>query len=161
MSLVDDVRKQVEKRLSELGPFVEEHEQLNALVQRLTGATSSTPQRRRGRPPGSKNRKGSTTTRKKASTAKSASATKRAARPKRASTSKTGARRGPGRPRGRRGGNTRAAQAQALVSSKPGITIPELAKEMGIKQNYLYRVMPGLAKERKVKRVGKGWHPVR
>ena len=29
---------------------------------------------------------------------------------------------------------------------KPGITIPEMAEKMGIKQNYLYRVLPGLAR---------------
>src|SRR5579872_2039959 len=39
-------------------------------------------------------------------------------------------RRGPGRPRGRRGGNTRSAQALKLVRDKPGITIPEIASAM-------------------------------
>ena len=32
------------------------------------------------------------------------------------------------------------------MRARPGITIPELAEAMGIKQNYLYRVMPELAK---------------
>jgi hypothetical protein len=89
------------------------------------------------------------------------------------------ARRGPGRPRGsaarrktatakkstatrtrraRRGG-TRADQALTLVKNQPGVTIPELARKMGIKQNYLYRVMPQLQKEKKVTKKGKGWHP--
>ena len=84
-----------------------------------------------------------------------------------------GARRGRGRPRGssrtasgrtstrRRspsGGATRADQAHDLVKANPGITIPELAKQMGIKQNYLYRVLPALQKEKKVTKRGKGWH---
>jgi hypothetical protein len=30
---------------------------------------------------------------------------------------------------------------------------------MGIQANYLYRVMPGLEKDGKVKKRGKGWHP--
>jgi hypothetical protein len=30
---------------------------------------------------------------------------------------------------------------------------------MGIKQNYLYRVLPGLQKENKVSKLGRGWHP--
>lgn len=65
-----------------------------------------------------------------------------------------------GRPRGGRGGeNTRAAQTVELVRSQPGITIPELAGHMGIKPNYLYRVLPQLADEGKVRRQGKGWHP--
>ncbi len=37
---------------------------------------------------------------------------------------------------------TRAAQALTLVRGQPGITIPELEAKMGIKQNYLYRVLP-------------------
>jgi hypothetical protein len=60
-----------------------------------------------------------------------------------------------GRPKG---GGTRAAQALDLVRNKPGITIPELAEAMGIQQNYLYRVMPGLAEEGKVTKSGRGWH---
>lgn len=67
--------------------------------------------------------------------------------------------RGPGRPRGRRGGGTRAAQALALVKSRPGITIPEIASELKIEPNYLYRVMPALVKDGTVKRDGKGWSP--
>jgi len=92
-----------------------------------------------------------------------------------------GARRGPGRPpgsttrrtrarrtgaarrttarRGRRGGDTRANQALELVRQNPGITIPDVAKAMKIQPNYLYRVLPALAKEGKVKKQGKGWHP--
>ena len=65
-----------------------------------------------------------------------------------------------GRPRGGRGGeNTRAAQTVELVRARPGISIPELAGHMGIKPNYLYRVLPQLADEGKVRREGKGWHP--
>ena len=65
-----------------------------------------------------------------------------------------------GRPRGRRGGGgTRAAQALTLVRSRPGVTIPEIAKELKIQPNYLYRVMPGLEKEGSIKRQGKGYHP--
>src|SRR4051795_7244357 len=76
----------------------------------------------------------------------------RRARSGRAKGSGTGRR---GRPRG---SGTRANQALDLVKSRPGITIPELADAMGIKQNYLYRVMPGLAEEGKVTKSGRGWH---
>jgi hypothetical protein len=93
----------------------------------------------------------------------------------------TGGRRGPGRPpgsrstrtrasrstngrrtrptRGRRGGNTRANQALKLVSDRPGITIPEIAKSMRIEPNYLYRVLPKLASDGQVRKQGSGWHP--
>jgi hypothetical protein len=66
-------------------------------------------------------------------------------------------RRGPGRPRGRRGGNTRSAQALELVRSQPGITIPEIATAMKIEPNYLYRVMPKLTADGLVTRDGQGW----
>jgi hypothetical protein len=74
---------------------------------------------------------------------------------RRRSTRSTTARRR-GRPRG---SGTRSAQALALVQAKPGITIPEMGKEMGITPNYLYRVLPELAKDGKVKKNGKGWEP--
>jgi hypothetical protein len=61
--------------------------------------------------------------------------------------------------RGRKkGSGTRAGEALKLVDERPGITIPELAEAMGIKQNYLYRVMPTLAGEGKVVKSGRGWH---
>jgi hypothetical protein len=52
---------------------------------------------------------------------------------------------------------TRATQTVEMVRSKPGITIPELAKAMKIQPNYLYRVLPKLARDGQVKRDGKGW----
>jgi hypothetical protein len=63
------------------------------------------------------------------------------------------------RRRGRRG--SRSAQALALVKAQPGITIPAMAKEMGIAAPYLYRVLPKLAEERKVRKDGSGWHPAK
>jgi len=83
-----------------------------------------------------------------------AAASGRRSRGRRRSTRSTTRRRG--RPRG---SGTRSAQALALVQAKPGITIPEMGKEMGITPNYLYRVLPELAKDGKVKKNGKGWEP--
>ena len=45
------------------------------------------------------------------------------------------------------------------MRARPGITIPELADAMGIKANYLYRVLPALESGGKVKKRDKGWHP--
>jgi hypothetical protein len=68
-----------------------------------------------------------------------------------------------GRPKGRvgrrKGSGTRAAQTLSFVQGQPGITIPELAAKMGIKQNYLYRVLPGLEQDGKLEKKGRGWHP--
>ncbi len=77
--------------------------------------------------------------------------------PRRASTArKSGAApRGRGRPKG---SGTRANEALALVKNRPGITIPEIAEAMKIKQNYLYRVMPDLQKDGLVRKEGRGWH---
>ena len=73
---------------------------------------------------------------------------------RRRSTTGTGRR---GRPKG---SGTRAQETLSLVKGSPGITIPELAAKMGIKQNYLYRVLPGLEGDGVVRREGRGWHPV-
>ena len=61
-----------------------------------------------------------------------------------------------GRPKG---SGTRSKQALELVRAQPGVTIPELAERMGIKQNYLYRVLPSLAEDGLVEKQGRGWHP--
>ncbi|MBV8431661.1 MAG: winged helix-turn-helix domain-containing protein [Solirubrobacterales bacterium] len=75
----------------------------------------------------------------------------------RATTRRSGNGRRTRRSRGRRSGNTRANEALELVRSKPGITIPEIAKSMGIAPNYLYRVLPRLQQEGRIKRDGQGW----
>ena len=68
-----------------------------------------------------------------------------------------------GRPKGkvgrRKGSGTRALETLSLVQGQPGITIPELAAKMGIKQNYLYRVLPGLEQDGKLSKKGRGWYP--
>jgi hypothetical protein len=79
-----------------------------------------------------------------------------------------GRKRGPGRPpgsgtgrrrRGRRGG-TRADQAVKIITDNPGIGVAELGKKMKLKApNYLYRVLPDLEKEGRIRRKGKGYHP--
>lgn len=62
-----------------------------------------------------------------------------------------------GRPKG---SGQRAKQAVEIVTKTPGLTLPEIAKKMGIKDNYLYRVLPGLQQEGLIKKDGKGWFPV-
>jgi hypothetical protein len=73
-------------------------------------------------------------------------------------------RRGPGRPRGagrrRRRGSTRADQAVKLIGDNPGIKVSELGKKMNLNHpNYLYRILPDLEKEGRVRRKGTGYHP--
>jgi hypothetical protein len=75
-------------------------------------------------------------------------------------------RRGPGRPRAASGrrrrsrGSTRADQAVKIISDNPGIKVSELGKKMKLNHpNYLYRVLPDLEKEGRVRRKGTGYHP--
>lgn len=145
---LDVKRKEINDRLAELKPLVEEYTRLQAASSALDGvggtaAPAAAPARRGpGRPKGSTSR---------ARTAKSTAAAP--AKPKRAAAAG-------GRRAGRRkGSGTRAAQALSIVAEQPGVTIPELAARMGIKQNYLYRVLPGLEQENKVSKQGRGWHP--
>jgi hypothetical protein len=62
--------------------------------------------------------------------------------------------------RGRPRGGGRYDEALRLVQMYPGITIREIGERMGIRHNYLYRVLPALADDGKVRRVGHGWMPV-
>jgi hypothetical protein len=132
-------RDEIAARLRELEPLVAEYRQLEAASAALAGlpgaaaATTAPRTARRGRP-----------------AAAATPRTRTATRSRRTST--TGRR---GRPRG---SGTRAIQTLELVKSKPGITIPEIASAMGIKQNYLYRVLPGLEKDGKVVKRDRGWH---
>ena len=115
---LEEKRKEIDARLRELRPLVDEFNQLEKAAAALAGVgggakprarrASAAPRRRRGRP---------------------------------------------------RGSGNRAKQALELVRARPGITITELADTMGIKTNYLYRVMPTLQKEGQVKKRDKGWHP--
>jgi hypothetical protein len=78
-----------------------------------------------------------------------------------------GRRRGPGRPRGsgggrrrRRRGGTRADQAVKIIGENPGIGVAALGKKMKLKApNYLYRVLPDLEKEGRIRKKGRGYHP--
>jgi hypothetical protein len=126
---LDEKVKEIDARIGELQ---DEINRLTKARDALAGASGGA-RRGPGRPRGSTNRR--------ATTRRASGTTRRA-----------------GRPRGRRGGATRANQTLELVQSRPGITIPELASAMGIQPNYLYRVLPGLEKEGKIKRQGKGWH---
>jgi hypothetical protein len=148
---LDGKRKEIAQRLTELKPAVDEHRRLTeaaAALERIGGSALAAivPGRRGpGRSRGARR------------TATGASA-KGGRKPQRAAAepSRPMAKRRAGR---RKGSGTRAAEALSYVKGQPGITIPELAAKMGIKQNYLYRVLPGLEQEGKVTKKGRGWHP--
>ncbi len=134
------IQQQVQERLAELGELIDqlsrEADQLRKIAGLLedtrgsAAATTVKPQRSPRRAPA---RRGSRAT---------ASAAKPAART-----------------RGPRAGN-RGQQALELIAAKPGLTAAELAESMGMKRNYLYRVLPALQKDGKIAKEGTGYHPV-
>ena len=137
-------RDEIAARLSELEPLVEEYRQLEAAAAALAGLPGAAAGAATG---GAAAARPARAARPRAGRTTAARTTTRARR------SSTSGRRG--RPRG---SGTRAIQTLELVKSKPGITIPEIASAMGIKQNYLYRVLPGLEKDGKVVKRDRGWH---
>jgi transposase-like protein len=69
-----------------------------------------------------------------------------------------------GRPAGgtkkrRRRSGTRADQAVSLVEGSPGISASDIAKQMKIKPNYLYRVLGDMEKEGRVTKKGRQYFP--
>ena len=128
---LDEKRREIDTRLKELRPLVEEYDRLEKAAAALDGVGTDSRTRKKGRT--------NLATKVNASSRRSPRGTGRRGRP--------------------RGSGKRAAEARRLVNERPGITIPELADAMGIQANYLYRVMPTLQKEGEVRKRGKGWHP--
>ncbi len=126
---LDDKKREINDRLKELKPLVDEYHRLEAAKAALDGVSER-------------------------SSAGGATGAGRGRRSRASSGSSNGRRRG--RPRG---SGTRATQALDLVKANPGISIPDIAEQMGIQQNYLYRVLPGLAQDGLVEKRGRGWHP--
>ena len=122
---LDETRKEIQARLKELRPLVDEFHRLEAAERALSGVgtTTSAPARQ---------------TRRKRTSGGAGTSGGRRGRPK--------------------GSGTRAKEALKLIGDRPGVTIPELADAMGIKQNYLYRVVPDLQSQGLVTKSGKGWH---
>jgi hypothetical protein len=131
---LEEKKREINARLKELRPLVDEYHRLEAAAAALDGVGD-----------------GAKVTR----SASGGSGRRRASSSSRQSGGAGGGRRG--RPRG---SGTRSKQALELVRSRPGISIPEMAEEMGIQQNYLYRVLPGLQKDGLVRKDGRGWHPL-
>ncbi len=127
---LDEKRREIADRLTELKPLVDEYARLKAAADALEGVSAPAP-------------------------VTHPSVTRRTTT--RSATRKRGATHGKrGRPKG---SGTRGVEALELVKANPGITIPQIAEKMGIKQNYLYRVLPGLAQDGLVIKDGRGWKP--
>src|SRR3954454_16258937 len=138
---LEEKKREINARLKELRPLVDEYHRLEAAAAALDGVgdTAAAPSAP-ARSAGTSRRGGGGGTRAGSSTSGGGSGTGRRGRP--------------------RGSGTRSKQALELVRARPGISIPEMAQEMGIQQNYLYRVLPSLQKDGLVRKDGRGWHPL-
>jgi CRP-like cAMP-binding protein len=128
---LEEKKREIDARLKELRPLVDEFHRLEAAAAALQGV-GGTSNRRASAP-------ARRTTRRRSARSGTSTGTGRRGRP--------------------RGSGTRSKQALELVRSRPGITIPEIAQSIGIQQNYLYRVLPALQKDGLVRKEGRGWHP--
>ncbi|MGH2831594.1 MAG: winged helix-turn-helix domain-containing protein [Solirubrobacteraceae bacterium] len=138
---LDVKRGEIRSRLDKLAPAVAEYAQLEAAAKALASINGAGPTRT------------------------TASAPVRRGRPRKSGSASppkvTTATRAVGRPRGKAGrprGGGRAEQALEAIQSRPGITIPEIAREIGVAAQYLYRLLPPLQKDGKISKRGKGWH---
>jgi hypothetical protein len=136
---LEEKKREIQSRLKELRPLVDEFHRLEAAAAALDGvkAGDSAPAAPARRPGGRRSSGGGAGD---SGAARQGGGSGRRGRP--------------------RGSGTRAKQALELVRSRPGISIPEMAEAMEIQQNYLYRVLPGLQKDGLVRKDGRGWHPV-
>ena len=149
---LDEKRREITDRLKELKPLVDEYGRLEAAASALAGVRGSAPAARHAAP----RRRGPGRPRGSVEPHESGHGHSGPPRNRHANPVVPPDAAAPGR---RKGSGTRAAEALSFVQGQPGITIPELAAKMGIKQNYLYRVLPGLEQEGKVSKKGRGWHP--
>lgn len=130
MATTSGVETQVRDLIS--GRLAELDSERKRLERALDELTNSPAPKRRGRPP------------------KSASA----------SSGAPAAAAAPARRRRRRKGGTRSEQAVKLIAENPGISASEVAKQMKIKPNYLYRVLGDLEKQGLVKKDGRKYTAV-
>lgn len=165
---LDEKHREITERLHELKPLVDEFHRLEAAAAALAGAIGSASSDAGGavvRHRGRHHRRRSVRHRATAEaaapnetgTAAAAATDAKTRAPKATAARKPSraAKRRAGRPKG---SGTRAAEALSLVQGQTRITTAELAAQMGISPNYLYRVLPGLQKEGKVRKDGRGWY---
>jgi hypothetical protein len=130
---LEEKKREISERMDELRPMVDEYQRLEAAHRALDGVSGSGT----GAGPGARRGPGA------------------GAGPARRQSGGGGGA-GRGRPKG---SGTRANEALAVVRESPGITIPEMAQRLGIQQNYLYRVLPGLEQDGMVRKEDRGWFP--
>jgi MarR family len=162
--------ERVSERLRELKPLVEEYQALEQVAQRIGlnvnedrtapekqrfGSPGGTPRRRRGSKTGARSAGAARERSGGAAAAKRAAATTQARRPRPSQRS-----RDDGRP-----GSNRSSRRQQdvlrLVSERPGITVRQIAKELGVDPTGLYRPVHKLEQDGAISKQGAALRPVK
>jgi len=171
VSVVDQFRsaeRRVAERLRELKPLVEEYRELEQVAQRLGLDLNEDPRAGDGQRPASA---GGTQGRSRASKTKPRSAASRGERSGVGAAAKRSAAtaRGRGARAARRSadgggrGSSRAPRRQAdvlrLVSERPGITVRQIAQELGVDPTGLYRPLHKLEQEGAISKHGPALQP--
>lgn len=164
MSVLEQFRtaeQQVTKRLRELKPLVAEYHELEQVAQRLGVSLGDDPtatgQQRPASRKTTRRRRGSSTTKARSAvsprdegngaTAKTSAAATQARRARSPHSSANKGRSGSNR-------NSRRQDVLRLVSERPGITVSEIAKELGVDATGLYRPVHRLEQEGAITKQG-------
>jgi MarR family len=170
VSVLDQFRtaeEQVAKRLRELRPLVAEYHELERVAQRLgLSVNDDTPAP--GKQPASttaarRRRRAATTGARSAASRRDASADGGTAKTSAAATRARGARSPQGSVDKEGLGSRRSSRRQQdvlrLVNERPGITVSQIAKELGVDATGLYRPVHKLEQQGAITKQGAALHP--
>jgi hypothetical protein len=171
VSVLDQFRtaeEQVAKRLRELKPLVAEYHELERVAQRLglsvnDDAPAAGEQRRASTKTGRRGRRAATTKARSAASTRDESADGGAAKTSAAVTPARRVRSPQGSADQERPGSGRTSRRQQdvlrLVNERPGITVSEIAKELGVDASGLYRPVHKLEQEGAISKRGAALQP--
>ena len=140
MSLVPKMIEQIDERIAELRRHVDELQRLERIRECLIAeAASSMPMPADAQPV--------------------STPPEGVARPRRAATASRPRKAKAKKSLQDKAATSRSDEALRVVSERPGITAAELSEATGMDVTYLYRVLPQLQRDGKIRKSGKGYHP--
>lgn len=164
MSVIDDLRSAQQEaliRLNELEPLVAEYEELRREVKRLgltdatlTGGAAAPAGKKEPAASRAKQQAGRRANRRSATSGNGAGAT-HASKP-----ATTTARRARASQPKRSGSSARVDDIARLVAQRPGVTVAELGRSLGVEATGLYRPVRRLMSEGRLRKDGTALHPV-
>jgi hypothetical protein len=149
VAVLDDVRQQVLRRMQELEPLMAEYRELEQFAERL-GMSRDAREAGRARSPRTGARAGAAVKASRAATVKVPAATGRRST-------------GRGRARSRRNAAAPGSRQQdvlRLVGERPGISVSELGKELGVDPTGLYQIVRRLEARGTIRKDGRQLQPV-